>query len=479
MKKIFFLSLTLLFFIPEILADKRAPRGECYISIGYVNDRAGVAEFAKNSFIKPENFELFERDDKKVYLTLGKIDENLFKKLQSQNKTYDFNCSRGKGYEERLGLNSDFQIIGGNKINIVSAEQFISVVSSIEIEKQRLVDLEVEKQVQARMAALEKERVAKEAAEKERQRLAELERKRKAEEEAEKERQRLAELERKRKAEEEAEKERLRLAELTRKRLEEEAAEKERARIAKQKADNEKALSLGFANSNEMKFANKFGIKNGAEFSKISNKLNSFIKDASLEIDEWVTLSNKIGLDAIIKKYDEFDPSDWPDQANDLYKNAINAPKLLLECRVVSGQMFNRGDTYFVSHSAKGTAEFLYVSKGNNHARENTYNKLGVSMRVDNKYYTYSNFKLNFGPSFVVRRNYKAYIERTSGNLYTSYEVKRPGSDPVKWDYTGSTLSCKPNDDHQKFILLRDDFIEWKKAKEKKEAEALKANTKF
>ena len=459
MKKIFFLSLTLLFFIPEILADKRAPRGECYISIGYVNDRAGVAEFAKNSFIKPENFELFEREDKKVYLTLGKIDENLFKKLQSQNKTYDFNCSRGKGYEERLGLNSDFQIIGGNKINIVSAEQFISVVSSIEIEKQRLVDLEVEKQVQARMAALEKERVAKEAAEKERQRLAELERKRKAEEEAEKER--------------------LRLAELTRKRLEEEAAEKERARIAKQKADNEKALSLGFANSNEMKFANKFGIKNGAEFSKISNKLNSFIKDASLEIDEWVTLSNKIGLDAIIKKYDEFDPSDWPDQANDLYKNAINAPKLLLECRVVSGQMFNRGDTYFVSHSAKGTAEFLYVRKGNNHARENTYNKLGVSMRVDDKYYRYSNFKLNFGPSFVVRRNYKAFIERTSGNLYTSYEVKRPGSNPVMWDFTGSTLSCKPNDDHQKFILLRDDFIEWKKAKEKKEAEALKANTKF
>lgn len=169
-KNIFLLSLAFLFFVPEILADKRAERGKCYISIGYVNDRAGVAEFAKNSFIKPENFELFEREDKKVYLTLGKIDENLFKKLQSQNKTYDFNCSRGKGYEERLGLNSDFQIIGGNKINIVSAEQFISVVSSIEIEKQRLVDLEVEKQVQARLAA-----------EKEKQRLAELERQRKAE----------------------------------------------------------------------------------------------------------------------------------------------------------------------------------------------------------------------------------------------------------------------------------------------------------
>ena len=146
MKKIFILSLTLLFFMPEILADKRASRGECYISIGYVNDRVSVSDFAKNSFIKSTDFELFERKDKKVYLTLGKIDENLFKKLQSQNKTYNFNCSRGKGYEVRLGLNSEFQIIGGNKINIVSEEQFISVVSSIEREKQRLAKIAAEKE---------------------------------------------------------------------------------------------------------------------------------------------------------------------------------------------------------------------------------------------------------------------------------------------------------------------------------------------
>ena len=169
-KNIFILSLAFLLFIPEILADKRAERGKCYISIGYVNDRVSVTEFAKSSFIKAKDFELFERKDKKVYLTLGKIDENLFKKLQSQNKTYDFNCSRGKGYEVRLGLNSEFKIIGGNKINIISPEQFMSVVSSIEIEKQRLVDLEIEKQVQVRLAA-----------EKEKQRLAELERQRKAE----------------------------------------------------------------------------------------------------------------------------------------------------------------------------------------------------------------------------------------------------------------------------------------------------------
>ena len=225
MKKIFFLSLTLLFLIPEILADKRAPRGECYISIGYVNDRAGVAEFAKNSFIKPENFELFERDDKKVYLTLGKIDENLFKKLQSQNKTYDFNCSRGKGYEERLGLNSEFQIIGGNKINIVSAEQFMSVISSIEIEKQRLIDLQVERQVQARLESLEKKRKEEEAlkiaAEKEKQRLAKIEEQRKADQSAKEEKERLAMIEEQRKADEAAE---------TEKQLSTEVSEKEQSK---------------------------------------------------------------------------------------------------------------------------------------------------------------------------------------------------------------------------------------------------------
>jgi len=226
MKKNTLLLLTFLFFIPEILADKRAPKGQCYISIGYVTDRDSVTEFAKRSFIKAKDFELFERKDKKVYLTLGKIDKNLFKKLESEGETYDFNCSSGKGYEERFGLNSEFQIVGGNKINIISAQQFMSVVSSIEIEKQRLVDIEVEKQVQAKMAALEEERVAKEVAEKEKQR--------KEEEEAKKEKQRLAELERKRKVEEEAEKEKQRLAVLEVKKKEQEAERQRLANLEKQ-----------------------------------------------------------------------------------------------------------------------------------------------------------------------------------------------------------------------------------------------------
>ena len=260
MKKNILLLLTFLFFIPEILADKRAPKGQCYISIGYVNDRDSVTEFAKRSFIKAKDFELFERKDKKVYLTLGKIDKNLFKKLESEGETYDFNCSSGKGYEERFGLNSKFQIIGGNKINIISAQQFMSVVSSIEIEKQRLVDIEVEKQVQAKMAALEEERVAKEVAEQEKQR--------KEEEEAKKEKQRLAELERKRKVEEEAEKEKQRLAVLEVQKKEQEAERQRLANLEKQRKEEKEsaelkkeALSLGFSNVEEMKLADYYETK--------------------------------------------------------------------------------------------------------------------------------------------------------------------------------------------------------------------------
>jgi hypothetical protein len=216
---------------PPALTDERARNGKCYVAIGYANDRSQVSEMAKNSFINSNYFELFERKDKKVYLTLGKIDEKLFKKLKAENKTYDFGCSQGKGYEKRFGLNADFQMVAGNKKFLDTEAQFLSVVASIEIEKQRIVDAEIEKQVQARVEKLEKKRkeeeAAKIAAEKEKQRLAKIEEQRKAEAAAEVERQvqaRVAELEKQRQADEAAEKEKQRQAD--------EAAEKEKQRLA-------------------------------------------------------------------------------------------------------------------------------------------------------------------------------------------------------------------------------------------------------
>ena len=220
---------------PPALTDERARNGKCYVAIGYANDRSQVSEMAKNSFINSDYFELFERKDKKVYLTLGKIDEKLFKKLQAENKTYDFGCSQGKGYEKRFGLNADFQMVAGNKKFLDTEAQFLSVVASIEIEKQRIVDAEVERQVQARVEKLEKKRkeeeAAKIAAEKEKQRLAKIEEQRKAEAAAEVERQvqaRVAELEKQRQADEAAEKEKERLAKIEEQRIADAAAEIEK-----------------------------------------------------------------------------------------------------------------------------------------------------------------------------------------------------------------------------------------------------------
>ena len=224
---------------PPALTDERARNGKCYVAIGYANDRSQVSEMAKNSFINSDYFELFERKDKKVYLTLGKIDEKLFKKLQAENKTYDFGCSQGKGYEKRFGLNADFQMVAGNKKFLDTEAQFLSVVASIEIEKKRIIDAEIEKQVQARVEKLEKKRKEEEAAkitaEKEKQRLAKIEEQRKAEAAAEVERQvqaRVAELEKQRQADEAAEKEKQRQAD--------EAAEKEKQRQADEAAEKEK-----------------------------------------------------------------------------------------------------------------------------------------------------------------------------------------------------------------------------------------------
>ena len=281
-RSILLFLLTFLVLAPSTLADKRASKGQCYIAIGYVNDRASVSEFAKNSFIRHQDFELFERKDKKVYLTIGSINEKLFKDLQSQNKTYDFNCSSGKGYEERFGLNAAFQIVGGDKIKIVSADQYLSIVSTIAIGKQRIIDDEIEKQVQARVEKLEK------------------------------------------------------------KRKEEEAAEKEKQRLARIAAETEKASKLGFNSVDDMNFAIAAGFKDANSYNSVANELNQAFETSGLAKKEWLFLLNKLGGTALLDKFKYYKSlakemnkemgAGWPNQAEYMYQIAANIPKLLLKC---------------------------------------------------------------------------------------------------------------------------------------------------
>jgi hypothetical protein len=471
---------------PPALTDERARNGKCYVAIGYANDRSQVSEMAKNSFINSNYFELFERKDKKVYLTLGKIDEKLFKKLQAENKTYDFGCSQGKGYEKRFGLNADFQMVAGNKKFLDTEAQFLSVVASIEIEKKRIVDAEIEKQVQARVEKLEKKRKEEEAAEAERQRLAELEKQRKAKEAAEAESQRLAELEKQRKAEEAAEKEKQRLAEIEQKRKAEEAAEKEKQRLARIAVDTEKASKLGFNSIDDMNFAIAAGFKDANSYNAVANELNQAFETSGLANKEWLFLLNKLGGTYLLERFKFYKSiakdlnvemgAGWPNNAEYEYQIAANIPKLLLKCNSKHGY-------YVIAHLFDDTADFLYVSKGQSYARKEFYNVLGTEVVLYDTSYAYPNFKFNVGYSAGVRyKNWKASVNRNSGSFYVSYQNSNPTYRPdvrgsEEWWSANSSYSCTSWDDVERYQNLKSDYIKFTKAeavrkKEKAEAEA-------
>ena len=467
---------------PPALADERARNGKCFVTIGYANDRSQVSEMAINSFIKSDYFELFERKDKQVYLTLGKIDEKLFKKLQAENKTYDFGCSRGKGYEKRFGLNADFQMIAGNKKFLDTEAQFLSVVASIEVEKKRIVDAEIEKQVQARVEKLEKKRKEEEAAEAERQRLAELEKQRKAKEAAEAESQRLAELEKQREAEEAAEKEKQRLAEIVQKRKAEEAAEKEKQRLARIAVDTEKASKLGFNSIDDMNFAIAAGFKDANSYNAVANELNQAFETSGLAKKEWLFLLNKLGGTALLDKFKKETEKEmgagWPKQAEYQYKFAANIPKLLLKCN-------GRHGYYVIAHlftEKPYTADFLYVDKGQSYARDEFYNVLGTQVVLYDTNYAYPYYEYNNGNSPVRYLNVKASVNRNSGQFNMSYQNPNP---TYRSDVRGSmefysfndSYSCNSWDDVERYQNLKSDYIKFTKAeavreKEKAEAEA-------
>ena len=185
------LSLYITFFIAllilptqKISADERAKKGKCYITTGYVNNKSSLAAEAKKLFINFNDFELFERKDKKIYITIGKTEQKLFDKLKSDGKTYNFNCSQGKGFLKRYSFDQEFNLIKGQKKFIDFESNYAAVIAPIEAEKKRLVDAEIQKQVEARMEVLRLAEIAKQAkiaAEKERVRLAEIARQQKAE----------------------------------------------------------------------------------------------------------------------------------------------------------------------------------------------------------------------------------------------------------------------------------------------------------
>ena len=116
----------------NILSDERASYGNCYISLGYIQGSlpSRVAKFVDSTGIDPTKMEVFERKDKKLYFTLGQIDENLYKSIKREGLTIDgMSCSSGKGYIARYNLDSNSNLIYPRKrFTIRNIDDYLNIV---------------------------------------------------------------------------------------------------------------------------------------------------------------------------------------------------------------------------------------------------------------------------------------------------------------------------------------------------------------
>ena len=113
-------------------SDERASYGNCYISLGYIQGSlpSRVVRFVENTGIDPTTMEVFERKDKKLYFTLGQIDEDLYKSIKREGLTIDgMSCSSGKGYEARYNLDSNSNLIyPRRRFTIRNIDDYLNIV---------------------------------------------------------------------------------------------------------------------------------------------------------------------------------------------------------------------------------------------------------------------------------------------------------------------------------------------------------------
>ena len=117
----------------NIHSDERASRGNCYLALGYIQGslQNKINKFVDSTGIDPTKMEVFERKDKKLYFTLGQINENLYKSIKREGLTTDgMSCSSGKGYEARYNLDINSNLIyPRNRFTIRTTGDFLDIVN--------------------------------------------------------------------------------------------------------------------------------------------------------------------------------------------------------------------------------------------------------------------------------------------------------------------------------------------------------------
>ena len=136
MKKInTYLFLVVMAFSINIVSDERASYGNCYLALGYIQGKLQnkIDNFVDGTGLDPTKMEVFERKDKKLYFTLGIIDEDLYKSIKREGLTTEnMWCTSGKGYETRYNLDSNSELIVTNpkKFTIRSKNDYLNILDS-------------------------------------------------------------------------------------------------------------------------------------------------------------------------------------------------------------------------------------------------------------------------------------------------------------------------------------------------------------
>ena len=161
------------FSFTNIIADERAPKSQCYINGGWALENTLESKIRELD-VRIESLELYIRSDKKIYLTLGKIDRDLYRSYRSELGPA-YSCSSGKGYLERVSVDKNFKI--GNSLNpngrLIKGYSELSLLlsptlsSQLAAEKQKVEKEKIEKarlkkiQEQAIQLELEKQKSKK------------------------------------------------------------------------------------------------------------------------------------------------------------------------------------------------------------------------------------------------------------------------------------------------------------------------------
>ena len=126
--KLILLVVTLSFSSGILLADLRASRNYCYLTGGYGEGVDEAISILKKFNLNYQSFDLYQRNDGKIYITLGKMKNSLFEFLKESNKIPEgFRCSRGKGYEKRYNLTADYRLFPGDERFIDSESDFLNI----------------------------------------------------------------------------------------------------------------------------------------------------------------------------------------------------------------------------------------------------------------------------------------------------------------------------------------------------------------